>query len=87
MSRTRMVPLRFPEDLLKSIDELVGTGGRTRFIVEAAAQELARRRQRQALESTVGTWRREDHPELPDTLEGTAAAIREARRRAERRTR
>lgn len=85
MTRSKMVPLRIPEDLLKSIDELVGAGGRTRFILEAAQQELLRRKQRDALDRSAGAWQDSDHPELPSTVEGLTEHLRKQRRDAVRR--
>lgn len=84
MAKSKMVPLRIPEDLLKSIDELVGAGERTRFILEAAQQELLRRRQKAALSSSAGAWKDQDHPELPGTVDAMVEHLRRLRRDAER---
>ena len=53
-----------PEELAAGIDAIVGPRGRSRFIVKAAAEELRRQQQLQALEVAAGSWKDRDHPEL-----------------------
>ncbi len=56
--------LIFPEDLLKTIDRLVGARKRTKFIVEATQEKLERLRFSQALDKAGGAWRDNNHPDL-----------------------
>lgn len=69
--------LVFPEDLLKSIDKLVGKRKRSKFVVEAARKELKRIQFLQALQETAGSWKDEEHPEL--VKKGTYRWVRERR--------
>jgi metal-responsive CopG/Arc/MetJ family transcriptional regulator len=59
--RTHIV---IPQQLAAEIDTLVGKRGRSAFLTQAAEKELVRLRQISALESAVGTWKDQDHPEL-----------------------
>ncbi len=74
--RTHMV---LPDDLIKSIDSLVGRGKRTRFVQEAIREKLRRETLVAALEATAGVLAKDDHPEW-DTTEKVAAWVRETRR-------
>jgi metal-responsive CopG/Arc/MetJ family transcriptional regulator len=65
-----------PEELIAEIDRLVGKRGRSRFILEAAADEARRQRQLRAVEKSAGTWKDKDHPELKA---GSRAWIRKIR--------
>jgi metal-responsive CopG/Arc/MetJ family transcriptional regulator len=71
-----------PEELLSEIDNLVGSRGRTRFIVTAATDEVRRRRQFQALEEAAGSWKDTDHPELKT---GVVKWVKKVRKESERR--
>lgn len=73
-----------PEDLLRDIDQIVGPGGRSAFLVETARAEVRRQKQLQFLESKDPAWRAENHPEL---WKGAAAAVRRMRRESETRLR
>ncbi len=61
---TKRAHVVLPDQLLKDIDRLVGTRQRSSFITKAVEQELLRLRQHEALLSTVGAWKDENHPEL-----------------------
>lgn len=69
--------LVFPEDLLESIDKLVGKRKRSKFVVEAARKELKRIQFLQALQEAAGAWKDEDHPELAE--KGIYQWVREQR--------
>lgn len=69
--------LVFPEDLLQSIDKLVGKRKRSKFVVEAARKELKRIQFLQALREAAGSWKDENHPELKN--KGTYQWVREQR--------
>ena len=63
---TKRTHVVIPEELVRTIDELVGSRGRSRFLTEAAARELRRLKQMRALANAVGSWKDEDYPELRD---------------------
>lgn len=77
--------LVFPEELLESIDRLVGKRKRSKFVVEAARKELRRVQILQALEEAAGAWKDEDHPEL--RAKGTYQWVRDLREEGEYRFR
>lgn len=79
--RTHVV---IPEQLVREIDSVVGHRQRSSFITRAAQKELLRIRQHEALLSTAGAWKDEDHPELKA---GPAAWVRKMRQEGERRLR
>ncbi len=56
--------LVFPRELLEIIDEFVGKRKRSKFVVEATKEKLARERFLHALRETAGTWKDKNHPEL-----------------------
>ena len=78
--RTHMV---LPDELVESIDSLVGKRKRTRFVQEAVREKLRRETLVAALEATAGVLAKDDHPEW-DTTEKVAAWVRESRRQSQR---
>src|SRR2546425_11237619 len=73
---TRRTHILLPEDLIQEIDELVGTRGRSAFLVDTARNEVRRQRLLQFLQNKEAVWKDEDHPEL---AEGAAAWGRRSR--------
>ncbi|HHT9125043.1 MAG TPA: hypothetical protein ACFYD6_04410 [Candidatus Brocadiia bacterium] len=80
IKRTRII---IPEDLVQSIDALVGKRKRSKFITEAAKKELSRLRLLRALDKAKGTWLDKDHPELV-RKGGTYKWVRDLRKICER---
>lgn len=70
-----------PDDLLRQIDELVGSRGRSQFLTEVARREVQRLRLLQLLEENRPGWNLQEHPEL---LEGAAAWVESMRQEDER---
>jgi hypothetical protein len=57
-----------PANMLREIDSIVGPRGRSAFLLEAAREELRRRKLLRLLESDDPIWQDKDHPDLsPDT--------------------
>lgn len=75
--------LVFPQELLDSIDKLVGKRKRSKFVVEAAQKELKRLQLQRALEKAAGAWKDENHPALKK--KGAYQWVRDLREEAERR--
>lgn len=73
IKRTHIV---ISQQLVAEIDTIVGKRGRSAFLTQAAEKELMRLRQIKALESTAGSWKDEDHPELK---EGAAKWVKKLR--------
>jgi hypothetical protein len=58
-----------PKDLVSSIDRLVGKRARSRFLVEAAEEKLARERRARILLSAAGALADDAVPEWEDSSE------------------
>lgn len=80
---TKLTAVRFPARLIEEIDRQVGERGRSRFIVEAAAREVQRLRQRKAGEAAFGAWKESDHPDLA-TPDDVAEWVSRSRREGDR---
>jgi hypothetical protein len=52
------------EQLVRDIDNIVGSRQRSSFLTQAAERELMRLRQLKAIEAAAGAWKDKDHPEL-----------------------
>lgn len=61
---SRRTHVLLAQDLVEEIDRLVGKRRRSEFLAAAAALELRRRRQVEALRRAAGAWHDRDHPEL-----------------------
>jgi len=79
IKRTHIV---ISQQLVAEIDTIVGKRGRSAFLTQAAEKELMRLRQIKALESTAGSWKDEDHPELK---EGAAKWVKKLRQEYDQR--
>lgn len=64
MSNKNKTHLVFPTELLQTIDQLVGKRKRSKFVVEAAREKIARERFLKALNEAAGAWTDENHPDL-----------------------
>lgn len=82
-ARMKKTPLTLPEDVLESIDHLMGKRQRSKFIAEAARKELKRIRLQRALDKAAGLWKDEDHPDIKE--KGTYGWVREMREKSGKR--
>jgi hypothetical protein len=73
---TRRAHILLPEDLLREIDALVGSRGRSAFLVETARNEVRRQKLLQFLEGKNPAWKDTKHPELAG---GATAWVRKLR--------
>jgi len=64
MALAKRAHILLPQDVVREIDEIVGPGKRSAFLVETARAEIRRRKLLQFLESEEPAWKDEDHPEL-----------------------
>jgi Arc/MetJ-type ribon-helix-helix transcriptional regulator len=69
------------DELVKEIDDLVGSRKRSSFLTEAARKELTRLRQIEALKSAAGAWKDKDHPELEQGAVNWVRSLREENER------
>ena len=69
-----------PEDLVKSVDELVGARRRSEFFAAAAAEKLTRARLAEAARAAAGSLADADIPEweTPERTRGWVRSSREA---------
>src|SRR6266568_5614953 len=82
--RTRRAHVVLPEDLVREIDSIVGSRGRSNFLVETAREAIRRRKLIQFLDNERPAWKDVDHPELS---RGSAVWVRKVRRDSEKRLR
>lgn len=61
---TKRTHVVLPAALIQEIDSFVGRRGRSRFLTEAARNEVRRLRALKALRRARGTWKDVDYPEL-----------------------
>jgi hypothetical protein len=67
-----------PEELVEDVDALVGPGRRSRFVVDAIAEKVARVKLMRAAEAAIGSLEHADIQEWA-TAESTAAWLRNLR--------
>jgi hypothetical protein len=73
---TKRAHVLLPDDLLREIDSLVGSRGRSAFLVETARTEVRRQKLLQFLEDDTPAWKDAAHPEL---AKGAANWVRKSR--------
>jgi len=83
MAPVRRAHILLPQELVGEIDEIVGPGKRSAFLVETARAEIRRRKLLQFLESEKPAWKDKDHPELAT---GSAAWVRGLRQEGKARS-
>lgn len=67
MTKKVKTHVTLPANVLKTLDELAGKRGRSRFITEAAEEKIAREKFLKALAESAGAWKDKNHPELSST--------------------
>ena len=80
--KTRRAHVWLPDDLLREIDGIVGSRGRSAFLVETAREAVKRRKLLAFLESDEAAWKDADHPEL---AKGSGTWVRALRQEGEKR--
>jgi len=76
MPSTKRAHVVLPEDLVREIDKIVGSRGRSAFLAELAKREIKRRQLLHLFKRKEPIWKDEDHPELKD---GAVAWVRKTR--------
>jgi len=54
----------FPQELLKTIDQVIGKRKRSAFVIEATREKLAQEKFLKAVKETAGAWQTKNHPGL-----------------------
>jgi hypothetical protein len=79
---TRRAHVVLPDELVKQIDRIVGSRGRSAFLADLARREIRRRHLLEVFKTEAPIWKDEDHPELK---EGAAEWVRKMRAESESR--
>jgi hypothetical protein len=76
MQATKRAHVVLSEDLVREIDKIAGSRGRSAFLADLAEREIKRLQLLQFFKRKEPIWKDEDHPELKD---GAAAWVRKIR--------
>jgi hypothetical protein len=82
MPSTKRAHVVLPEDLVREIDKIAGSRGRSAFLADLAKREIKRQQLLRLFKRKEPIWKDEDHPELKN---GAAAWIRKLRAESEAR--
>ena len=64
MPSTKRAHVVLPEDLVREIDKIAGSRGRSAFLADLAKREIKRQQLLQLFKRKEPIWKDEDHPEL-----------------------
>jgi hypothetical protein len=76
MQATKRAHVVLSEDLVREIDKIAGSRGRSAFLADLAEREIKRQRLLNLFKREEPVWKDEDHPELE---QGAAAWVRKIR--------
>jgi len=76
MPSTKRAHVVLPGDLVREIDKIAGSRGRSAFLADLAKREIKRQQLLELFKRKEPIWRDEDHPELKD---GAAAWVTKMR--------
>jgi hypothetical protein len=76
MQATKRAHIVLPEDLVREIDKIAGSRGRSAFLADLAGREIKRQQLLGIFKREEPIWKDEDHPELE---QGAAAWVRKIR--------
>ena len=79
---TKRAHVVLPEDLVREIDKIAGSRGRSAFLADLARREIKRQHLLQILKREEPMWKDADHPELEA---GAAEWVRKLRAESESR--
>jgi len=79
---TKRTHVVLPEDLVREIDNIAGSRGRSAFLADLARREIKRQRLLELLKRKEPIWKDKDHPELKG---GAVAWVRKLRTESETR--
>jgi hypothetical protein len=69
-----------PDDLLNDLKQLVGQRQQSRFVAEALRKELQREKMKNALKTSFGAWKDEEHEELQGGVDNYVRKLRKSTR-------
>jgi hypothetical protein len=76
MPSTKRAHVVLPEDLVREIDKIAGSRGRSAFLADLARREIKRQHLLELFKRKEPIWKDEDHPELKH---GAAVWVRKTR--------
>ena len=76
MQATKRAHVVLSEDLVREIDKIAGSRGRSAFLADLAEREIKRQQLLNIFKREEPIWKDEDHPELE---QGAAAWVRKIR--------
>jgi hypothetical protein len=76
MQATKRAHVVLSEDLVREIDKIAGSRGRSAFLADLAEREIKRQQLLNMFKREEPIWKDEDHPELE---QGAAAWVRKIR--------
>jgi hypothetical protein len=76
MPSTKRAHVVLPEDLVREIDKIAGSRGRSAFLADLARREIKRQRLLELFKRKEPIWKDKDHPELKH---GAAAWVQKMR--------
>ena len=79
---TKRAHVVLPEDLVRDIDKIAGSRGRSAFLADLARREIKRQHMLQVFKRKEPIWKDADHPELKA---GAAEWVRKLRAESESR--
>ncbi len=82
MPSTKRAHVVLPENLVREIDKIAGSRGRSAFLPDLAKREIKRHQLLELFKRKEPIWKDEDHPELKA---GAAAWVRKIRAESEAR--
>ena len=66
MPATKRTHVVLPETLVREIDKIAGSRGRSAFLADLAKREITRHQLLELFKRKEPIWKDEDHPELKD---------------------
>jgi hypothetical protein len=76
----RQANFMLPDDLLNDLKQLVGQRQQSRFVAEALRKELQREKMKNALKTSFGSWKDEDHNDLQSGVDHYVRKLRKSTR-------
>jgi hypothetical protein len=76
MPATKRAHIVLPEEIVREIDKIAGSRGRSAFLADLAGREIKRQQLLNMFKREEPIWKDEDHPELKD---GAPAWVRKIR--------
>ena len=77
---TKQANFLLPEDVLNELKSSVPVRQQSKVVTEALRKELKRLKLAKALETSFGSWKSKDHPELSSGTDAFVTELRKSKR-------